>query len=66
MHGQIFRTLSPEERLARDPMKLPLVALSSPSQRGATIGLPFGAIIYLISISLVAAATVGVFFGLSF
>jgi len=47
-------------------MKLALTPISFPSRRGMAIGPPFGAIIYLISIGLVAAATISVFFGLGF
>ncbi len=46
-------------------MKPALAPISFPSRRGVAIGPP-GAIIYLISIGLVAAATIGVFFGLGF
>src|SRR5271169_5600872 len=66
MLGQTFRTASPERRLARDRIKPASAPLSFPSRRGAAGGLKFGAIAYLISIGLVAAATVGVFFGLGF
>src|SRR5271169_3293324 len=64
--GQTLRTASPERRLARDRIKPASAPLSFPSRRGAAGGLKFGAIAYLISIGLVAAATVGVFFGLGF
>ena len=66
MLGRTFRTSSLEERLAADPVKPALASISSLSRRAAAIGLPFGAILYLISISLVGAVTVGVFFGLGF
>jgi hypothetical protein len=66
MLGQIFRTSSLEERLAADPVKPDWASISALSRRAAALGLPFGAILYLISIGLVGAATVGVFFGLGF
>jgi hypothetical protein len=66
MLGQTFRTPSSGERLARDPVKAALAPLSFPARRGAVVRLPHGAVIYPISIALVAAATVGVFFGLGF
>jgi hypothetical protein len=64
MLGQTFRTPSRGERLARNPVKA-VLALSFPARRGGGVRLPLGAMIYPISIALVAAATVGVFFGLS-
>jgi hypothetical protein len=66
MLGQTFRTPSRGERLARNPVKAVLASLSFPARRGGGVRLPLGAIIYPISIALVAAATVGVFFGLGF
>ena len=66
MLGQTFRTSSRGERLARNPVKAVLAPLSFPARRGGVVRLPLGAIIYPISIALVAAATVGVFFGLGF
>jgi hypothetical protein len=47
-------------------MKPASAPLSLPPRRGAAIAPKFGAIIYLISIALIAAVTVGVFFGLGF
>ncbi len=66
MLGQTFRTSSRGERLARNPVKAVLAPLSFPARRGGGVRLPLGAMIYPISIALVAAATVGVFFGLGF
>jgi hypothetical protein len=66
MLGQTFRTPSHGERLARSPMKAVLAPLSFPARRDGVVRLPLGSIIYPISIALVAAATVGVFFGLGF
>ena len=66
MLGQTFRTPSRGERLARNPVKAVLAPLSFPARRGGGVRLPLGAMIYPISIALVAAATVGVFFGLGF
>jgi hypothetical protein len=66
MLGQTFRTPSHGERLARNPMKAVLAPLSFPARRDGVVRLPLGTIIYPISIALVAAATVGVFFGLGF
>ena len=66
MLGQTFRTPSRGERLARNPVKAVLAPLLFPARRGGGVRLPLGAIIYPISIALVAAATVGVFFGLGF
>jgi hypothetical protein len=66
MLGQTFRTPSRGERLACNPLKAILAPLSFPARRGGVARLSLGAIIYPISIVLVAAATVGVFFGLGF
>ena len=66
MLGQTFRTSSRGERLARNPVKAVLAPRSFPTRRAGVVRLPLGAIIYPISIALVAAATVGVFFGLGF
>ena len=66
MLGQTFRTSSRGERLARNPVKAVLASLSLPARLGVVVRLPLGAIIYPISIALVAAATAGVFFGLGF
>jgi len=66
MLGQTFRTPSRGERLARNPVKVVLAPLSVPAWRGGAARPPLGAIIYPISMALVAAATVGVFFGLGF
>jgi hypothetical protein len=66
MLGQTFRTSSRGERLTRNPVKGVLAPLSFPARRGGGVRLSLGAIIYPISIALVAAATVGVFFGLGF
>ena len=66
MLGQTFRTSSRGERLARNPVQAVLAPLSFPARRGGGVRLPFGAVIYPISIALVAAATVGVFFGVGF
>ncbi len=65
MLGQTFRTPSRGERLARNPVKA-VLALSFPARRGGGVRLPLSAMIYPISIAFVAAATVGVFFGLGF
>ena len=65
MLGQTFRTPSRGGRLARNPVKAVFAPLSFPARRGV-VRLPLGAIIYPISIALLAAATVGVFFGLGF
>ncbi len=66
MLGQTFRTSSRGERLARNPVKAVFAPLLFPTRRGGVVRLPLGAMIYPISIALVAAATVGVFFGLGF
>jgi hypothetical protein len=66
MLGQTFRTPPRGERLARNPVKAVLMPLSFPARRGGVVRLPLGAVIYPISIALVAATTVGVFFGLGF
>jgi hypothetical protein len=66
MLGQTFRTSSHGERLARNPVKAVLAPLSFPARRGGVVRLPLGAMIYPISMAPVAAATVGVFFGLGF
>jgi hypothetical protein len=66
MLGQTFRTPSPVERSARHPAKAALGPRSFLAGRAATVRLPLGAVIYPISITLVAAATVGMFFGLGF
>ncbi len=52
--------------MTRNPAKAVLAPLSFPARRGGVVRLPLGAMIYPISIALVAAATVGVFFGLGF
>jgi hypothetical protein len=66
MLGQTFRPPSRGERLGRNPVKAVLAPLSFPARRGGGVRTPLSAIIYPISIALVAAATVGVFFGLGF
>ena len=66
MFGQTFRTPSAAERLARDPVKAGLAPRSFLARRAAVVRLPLDAVIYPISIAFVAAATVGVFFGLGF
>jgi hypothetical protein len=66
MPGQTFGTPSPEQRFAGDPIKPALAPLSFRSRWGAAGGTQFGAIVYLVSIGLVAVATIGVFFGLGF
>jgi hypothetical protein len=66
MLGQTFRTSSLGERLSRHPVKAAPAPRSRLARRSAVVRLPLGAVIYPISITLVAAATVGVFFGLGF
>jgi len=66
MLGQTFRTPSRGERLDRNPVKAVLAPRSFPAGRDDVVRMPLGAIIYPISIALVAAATVSVFFGLGF
>jgi hypothetical protein len=66
MFGQTFRTPSRGDRLARNPVEAVLAPLSFPVRRGGIVRLSLGAVIYPISIALVSAATVSVFFGIGF
>ena len=63
MLGRNFPTPSAEERPVGAPAPPALASIGAVA-RSPSAALPFGAIFYLLSLGLVAAATVGVFFGL--